>query len=363
MDIIIFGISGDLAGKKLVPTLQKLFSDKKIPSDTRLFGFSRSIKNFENLSFTYAHVQGSYSSIEDMQKLKSILRPEAKQLFYIALPPSASRDVLGAISASKLVSKNDSKDMRLVLLEKPFGEGYEDTISLAKFINSSFSEGQCLKVDHYAGKKEIRTIVEHVPHGDVKKVYFEILDTATVENRSGFYDTVGALRDVGQNHLLLMLATFFKIFREETEGNKREDVLSHLIVDTDMSKYHFGQYSGYDKIETFFSIPVILAKSDGAHHDIDIILRSGKGLNQNHACIRIEYADGKQKEVMLSSGTSAYENIFLDAMEGNLDNFPSDKEVLLSWKFIEQVEEIKEKIKKTKGFYSYPIGSAADSIL
>lgn len=363
MDVIIFGISGDLASKKLVPTLLKLFSDKKLPSDTRLIGFSRSVKNFESLPFAYTHSQGSYSSVEDMQKLKSLLRPEVRQLFYIALPPSASREVLGAINASKLITKEDSKDMRLVLVEKPFGEGYEDTISLAKFINSSFAEGQCLKVDHYAGKKELRDIVEHVPHGDIKKVYFEILETATVENRSGFYDTVGALRDVGQNHLLLMLSTFFKIFRDETEGKKREDVLSHLVVDVDISKYHFGQYGGYDKIETFFSIPVILAKSDGAHHDIDIVLRGGKGLSQNRAGIRIEYSDGEQKEVLLSSGTSAYEHVFMDAIEGTLDTFPSDMEVLCSWKFIEEVEKIKEEIKKTKGFSTYPIGSAVDGIL
>lgn len=363
MDVIIFGISGDLAGKKLVPTLQKLFGDKKLPSDTRLIGFSRSVKNFEGLPFAYTHVQGSYSSVEDMQKLKNQLRPDVRQLLYIALPPSASREVLNALSASKLVSKEDPKGLRLILVEKPFGEGYEDTISLAEFINSSFSEGQCLKVDHYAGKKELRDIVEHVPHREIKKAYFEILETATVENRSGFYDTVGALRDVGQNHLLLMLSTFFKIFRDETEGKKREDILSHIVVDTDISKYRFGQYSGYDKIETFFSIPVILKKLDGSHHDIDIVLRGGKGLNQNRAGISIEYVDGNKKEVLLSSGTSAYEHVFMDAIEGTLDTFPSDNEVLLAWKFIEEVEKIKEEIQKNKGFSTYSIGSAVDSIM
>ena len=346
MDIVIFGISGDLALKKLLPALLTLYKNKKLPDDFRLIGYSRSLTHFE-LPFPYAHVQGSYTEKEGLERLARELRSEKKSLFYLALPPDASRDVLFTISEAKL-------NPTFILIEKPFGKGYDDAKTLIEFIRKAFRPGQCLKVDHYAGKKELREIennIEEKKLSEISKISFEILETATVENRTGFYDEVGALRDVGQNHLLLMLATFFK------GKGKREEVLSKIEIDPDVSKYKFGHYEGYGTIETFFSIP---AHYNDLHcKDCSIRLSSGKALSENKSCIRIEYTNGEPKEIILSSGTSAYENIFLDAIENRDETFLTDAEVLLAWKFIEKVEDIK----KHSTFFSYPKGSDAKELL
>ncbi len=346
MDIVIFGISGHLAETKLIPALRNLYQEKKIPDDVRLIGFSRSPKQHE-VPFSYEHIVGSYSEHEDFLKLKKILRPNVKQFFYLALPPEASRDVLVSIASSGLVTKEDVIGSRLILAEKPFGTSFADASSLMEVVNESFRADQCLKVDHYAGKKELR---ELSVESDIRKVIFEILETATVESRGGFYDSVGALRDIGQNHLLFMLATFFK-----GEG-KREEVLHRLSLDPDTSKYVFGHYEGYDKIETFFSIPAILSDLDGDDQTPEIVLRSGKGLSQNLARIWIGFKEGSEKpekEIRLSGGPVAYETVLLDAFNGRIENFLSDEEVLLSWKFIEEIEKVKE----TKTFFTYPVGS------
>ncbi len=335
MDIVIFGISGHLAETKLVPALVNLYKEKKIPADTRLIGFSRSVKHFE-LPFEYAHVEGSYERAEDFARLKATLRPDSERLLYLALPPEASIQALHSIAEAKLDG--------IVLVEKPFGTSYADASSLISFVNGSFRPGRCLKVDHYAGKKELRGIDAET---GIRKIIFEILETATVEGRGGFYDTVGALRDVGQNHLLFMLATFFK-----GEG-KREDVLAKLLLDPDISKYLFGHYEGYDKIETFFSVPASLIDDNGVHDKYEITLRSGKGLSRNLARIWIGFEDGEEKEIVLSSGPAAYEAILLDALEGRMESFLSDQEVLHAWKFIEGVEKIKEK----RPLFGYPVGS------
>jgi glucose-6-phosphate 1-dehydrogenase len=86
MDIIIFGISGNLAERKLIPAIESLYRAGKIPEDTRVIGYSRSPKEF-SLSFEYLHVVGSYSDIESFRRLKAVLRPGKKHLFYLALPP------------------------------------------------------------------------------------------------------------------------------------------------------------------------------------------------------------------------------------------------------------------------------------
>jgi len=348
MDVIIFGISGDLAEKKLVPSLITLYRRGKLPTDTHLVGFSRSHKHLDHLElpFRYTHMQGSYGSVNDMKQLRVQLRPDAKQLFYMALPPDAAREALSSLYTAGVVSRDDVPGTRLILLEKPFGTGYEDAQSLISFIDKSFLPGQCLKVDHYAGKEELRRLpVENVQAGQVT---FEILETATVENRKGFYDRVGALRDIGQNHLLLMLAMFFR-----GKGN-REEVLALLEIDPDISKYEFGSYEGYDTIETFFSIPAILPGHPGT-----ITLRSGKALSVNRARIAL----GQGHYIALSPGVVAYENILLDAIDGRHESFLTDGEVLSAWKFIEKVEKIKETVRKRGLFFSYPLGSDADTFL
>lgn len=353
MDIIIFGISGDLAEKKLIPSLIKLYQRDALPDDTRLIGFSRKAKSLdhhEDLPFPYTQIVGSYGDSADFLRLKEILRPNKKQLFYLALPPEASWHVL--------VSLHDAGLGGLILVEKPFGRGYEDVESLIRYINESFDPGQCLKVDHYAGKKELRGINIDASHmSRITSVTFEILETATVEHRGGFYDSAGALRDVGQNHLLLMLAMFFQ--SHEKESRTREEVFTHITIDPDTSKYHFGFYEGYHTIETFFSIPVRYSK----YPDIEITIRSGKGLSKNSSAIRYVLDDGTSHSIILTSGTSAYENILTDAIEGKHDTFLSDKEVLASWKFIEEVEKIKEKAREEDAFITYPVGSDINTLL
>lgn len=350
MDIIIFGISGDLAERKLVPALLHLHHAGRIPKDTRLIGFSRTEKHLKHfdLTFEYQHIMGSYADLGDMIKLKNILRADKKQLFYMALPPDAGRDALVSIHKSGLVAKSDAPGSKLILMEKPFGKGYEDAKELINFIHDAFSPGQCLKVDHYAGKKELRDGFNSDNNGHLSTkgtIAFEIIESSTVEGRGGFYDSVGALRDIGQNHLLFMLATFFK------GKGKRGDVLVGLEIEPDISKYKFGHYEGYDKIETFFSIPAI-------YKGRKVTLRSGKGFSHNRASISTENGT-----ITLSSGTSAYENILMGAIEGCHDEFLSDEEVLSAWKFIEKIEVIKEKALLEGHFISYPLSSDVDALL
>jgi glucose-6-phosphate 1-dehydrogenase len=335
MDIVIFGITGDLSKKKLLPALEHLTQSQALQfSDLRIVGFSRSAPSFE-VSLNHVFVQGSYDNKDDFLKLKNTLRAEKPQLFFLALPPSAHRDVLENIHEVELVTKDDPSGFRIILIEKPFGRGYEDAKSLIMLIKEYFRDDQCLKVDHYAGKKELRNLEDH-DFALIKEISFGIEETSRVEGRNAYYDSTGALRDVGQNHLLLMLATFFK-----GEG-KREDILEHLSVNPDEHLYEFASYEGYGITDTKFFIPAIIDTEE--LRNIKITLHGGKGLSENKASIVVTHVDGTKKEIILTSGTAAYEQIFIDALAGKSVSFLSDEEVLASWKFIEEVEKIKKNL-------------------
>ncbi len=343
MDIVIFGISGDLAHKKLIPALTSLKQKKGLPDDTRIIGFSRKApERIDGVPFPYVAISGQYDNPGDFLKLKDSLRKDKKHLFYLALPASVMGTVLVSIHGAELIGSDDPAGHSLILIEKPFGLGFSDAESLTRLCCDFFREDQCLKIDHYAGKKELRQM-EDIDFSLISKISFNIFEKATVDGRGGFYDETGALRDVGQNHILFMLSSFFKGL------GARDEVYDHLTKGDDMKKYFFGQYEGFkdvegvrkdSKTETFFSVPAKLDKPETSH--IEIILQGGKALAETKASISYSMLSGEEKEIILASGTEAYENVFSDAIQGKRSSFLSDKEVLSTWRFIEEVEKVKE---------------------
>ncbi len=229
------------------------------------------------------------------------------------------------------------------LIEKPFGEGFKDAQGLARFLETSAIDTCHVKVDHYAGKKELRALQKEDP-AHIQSLTIEILETATVDHRAGFYDAVGALRDVGQNHLLFMLARIFHA------THSRSYILSRLVPAQDHDAHHFARYDGREGKETYLSVKAHIDDPELRH--IDITLRSGKALAENRVAIIVTYTSGETKEIVLEGGHEAYMNILEDAIEGRLEGFLSTEEVLAAWKFIEEVERIKEK----KEILCYPIG-------
>lgn len=287
---------------------------------------------------------GDYADMTAFKKLQSALRPNKKWLFYLALPPEASRCVLFSLQETGLAT-----DSALVMIEKPFGIGFDDAFSLAAYINKAFKPHQCLKVDHYAGKRELRAFhaEDAVDPTEIAAITVQIFETATTEHRKGFYDNVGELRDIGQNHLLFMLAT---VLTGKNGAGSREEALTQLVPDPDPSTYLFARYEGSHGKETFFSVLARCINPKLRH--IRILLRAGKALSKDEASILITYRSGKEKKIILSSGPEAYELILKDALEGRRESFLSDQEVLSAWKFIETIEKVKEK----KEIICYPIG-------
>lgn len=351
MEIVIFGITGHLAQKKLLPALKELILYGEFPTDTRIIGFARSKKEIDPM---VEFVEGDYSNKEDLEKLGNILRKDGPVFLYFALPQAVYKPLIENIYQAKIKGT--------LMLEKPFGHDLESAVDLCDFIKGRFKESQVLLVDHYAGKKELRPefIRENILEkksalSEIKKIEIKLLEEGTVESRGGFYDQLGALYDVGQNHLLFTAQTFLNAMNGT---NYRGEIMKDLKVEKGSSMR--GQYEGYlnedgvkkdSSTETFFRI-------QAKYKEIDLIMMSGKALGKSESSVSL-YSEKEIDKIILTSGTDAYKNIFRDAVSENSKSFISYDEAIINWKFVEEAK----RDMNTSNPVIYKKGSLPDNIV
>lgn len=242
---IIFGASGDLNCRKLIPAIYSLSIQNLMPGKFKVLGISRSEISDEDFreklkkciitfseetnisddlveSFTS---QISYLSIDPSQvsgykKLRKILADIDKSsgtggnyIFYLATPPSLYPVIAGNLAGDGLTDQ--SKGFRRIIFEKPFGYDLKTCRELNSKLHDLFAEQQIYRIDHYLGKETVQNLlVTRFSNGMFEPLwnrnyinYIEITSAESigVENRGGYYDTAGALRDMVQNHLLQMV--------------------------------------------------------------------------------------------------------------------------------------------------------------
>ena len=246
--IVIFGASGDLTARKLIPALYHLFSGRQLPSPVRIIGLARRPKSneawraelkeaLEQFSRT-AHVdpaqwdafaanvfycQGDLSEAGTYAKLRQQLDDTAEVrlrenlLFYLAISPSQFAEVAEQLHASGLLVKSDDgPNWQRVLVEKPFGHDLASARALNAALMQFARERQIFRIDHYLGKETVQNILmfrfsnaifEQIWSRQlVDQVQITVSETLGVGARGGYYEEAGALRDIVQNHLLQVLA-------------------------------------------------------------------------------------------------------------------------------------------------------------
>ncbi len=240
--IVIFGASGDLTFRKLIPALFDLYRQKLLPERFAVLGVGRSkleedgfrkklktgINAFANLSDTDADLglflnSIFYTSIDtssgsDYEKLKKRLdelntefQTSNNILFYLATPPGLYEVIPKNLSKYNLNKEQDGGWKRIII-EKPFGHNLHSAIKLNKKLLNYFKEDQIYRIDHYLGKETVQNLlVTRFANGIfeplwnrnyVHHVEITTAESIGVEGRGGYYDQSGALRDMIQNHLL-----------------------------------------------------------------------------------------------------------------------------------------------------------------
>jgi glucose-6-phosphate 1-dehydrogenase len=243
--LIIFGASGDLTFRKLIPSIYSLLIQKLLPEKFEVIGVGRSeISNDDyreklkkgiisfsgetNLSeevlnaFTghIRYISFDTSASSEFDKLRNILAESDKNLgtggnylFYLATPPSLYTVIAENLAVAGL--SNQAVGFRRIIFEKPFGYDLESCRELNRKLHDLFEEKQIFRIDHYLGKETVQNLlVTRFSNGMFEPLwnrnyinYIEITSAESigVENRGGYYDTAGALRDMVQNHLLQMV--------------------------------------------------------------------------------------------------------------------------------------------------------------
>ncbi|NAW68316.1 glucose-6-phosphate dehydrogenase [Vibrio sp. V27_P1S3P104] len=242
--IVIFGASGDLTYRKLVPALYHLYASKQLPESFCILGVSRTeysdqtyreklTRSLQELEKTepaildafseHLHYQAiDTSNVDDYAKLSTRLDQLALQyqqtkrntLFYLATPPSLYGVIPSNLAAHGLNSEQNG--WKRLVIEKPFGYDLKSAQALDIEIHRYFSEHQIYRIDHYLGKETVQNLlVFRFANGMFEPLwnrnfidYVEITgaEFLGVEERGGYYDGSGAVRDMFQNHLLQVLA-------------------------------------------------------------------------------------------------------------------------------------------------------------
>ena len=242
--IVIFGASGDLSRRKLIPALYSLAAQNCLARRFAIIGFARtpmtdeafqksavdSVKQFaepetgsdlqcKEFVQSLAYVSGEYHHPEAFEKLKKRLEEldrthklEGNRLFYLATPPEVYPVIIEQLHKTGLAKPANGKSWVRIIIEKPFGRDLESAQKLNQTVLTAFEEKQIYRIDHYLGKDTVQNLLvlrfgngifeplwnrNYVDH-----VQITAAETLGVEQRAAFYETAGATRDMIQSHVL-----------------------------------------------------------------------------------------------------------------------------------------------------------------
>lgn len=395
--IIIFGITGDLSQKKILPSLFSLYCDGLLPEKLALTGFSRrdfskkNIEDFvrgvlpdhqkrEDFVSLFSYIQGDFSSLDSYEILRAHVDAEdvkfmqcSNKLYYLSVSPQYYENIFRSLKDSGLSFPcGGDLGWARILVEKPFGYDVASSQKLNRLVDTLFQKEQVYRIDHYVAKTSLQEIVSVRQSDDfkniwnsqhIKEIKIELLETATVEKRGEFYDSLGVVYDVGQNHILQMIALALRdIKKNETPEeivHARERVLDSLSVEEKSA--HRAQYEGYrghqgvnpvSETETYLDIVLYSTLPDFTH--IPIHVTSGKGLQRSFTAVTVVWNDGTESvfETPSSESQDAYKKVLLDCMKGDQSVFTSGQEVELGWKIAEEMK----KVIQQKVLVEYQIG-------
>jgi len=371
--------------RKILPSLFYLYKEKALPENFRVVGVSRrdifeegfrermreaaskfdeikKDKRLEKFLAFFYFVKGFFGDKYTYEDLKRVLPAKSKNFFYLAVAPKFYKVVLKNIAAAGLINPKT-----FFLVEKPIGLDLKSAREVENLLAKYFKEKQIYRVDHYLAKEGVQKLFEfRFKEKEMEKIWsrdfvssveLRLWEEKDATGRGEFYDGVGALRDVGQNHLLAVLAYLAmekpKNFSGEEIRKARARLLKTLKIYNAKQANNFSyraQYKGFrslkgvkrnSKTETFFKVLVFL--KEGRFKGVPITIEAGKALPQNRKEAVINFKD--KRKIVFPFETHAvkyqyveeYKKILSKAFMNDDSIFLGKDEVLASWKFVDPI--------------------------
>ncbi|MBN2510204.1 MAG: glucose-6-phosphate dehydrogenase [Spirochaetales bacterium] len=304
--IIILGASGDLAKRKLIPALARLYEKKEIDASCVILGSGRTPLSSDEFRHRFKGPQEFLSMLHyhtGMDGIKNAvdsLGDIRKYIVFFSLPPS----VYGA--TAKKLSEEGFSDQTSIIVEKPFGYDYETARNLNRELQKYFDELQIFRIDHYLAKEAVQNILvfrfansifEPVWNSRyIESIQINAIEDIGAEDRAAYFDSSGIVRDMVQNHLsqLLCLLTMEPPVSLDAEDIRKHkmDVLKALSV----SRWAKKQYRGYldekgvpadSTTETYAEIELFI--ENFRWKDMPVHIRTGKNLGRKGTEIGIQF--------------------------------------------------------------------------
>jgi glucose-6-phosphate 1-dehydrogenase len=334
--IVLFGATGDLAKRKLLPGLFHLAAAGLLPRNYRIIGssparFALSSEQFrahakqaaqdfciskpdtevdcwtefqQHLSFAPADPDDFTPLKEEVARAEKEIGDDVRRLFHLAVPPAAFSSVVSMLGEAGLAG-----DRSRVIIEKPFGTDLKSAIELSNAVRAVFDESQIFRIDHFLGKESVDNILAfRFANGlfepiwnrsHIAYVQIDVPETLSIEGRADFYDKTGAYRDMIVTHLLQVLGfvameppTALKAQQLRAEKLKVYEALRPI----DTRHVIRGQYDGYlgepgvapgSQTETMVALKVEV--DNWRWHGVPFYLRSGKSLGASRQVITLGF--------------------------------------------------------------------------
>lgn len=339
VSFVIFGASGDLSRRKLIPALYHLYKKNRLSQEFKIFGVATrpwseddfrtvshdSLKELNNITvdedswaefakrLTYHsgnfNDPTTYQSIAEMMQAQDT--PSSNRVYYLATPPEYFLEIVAGLAENGLLEQTNG--WRRVVIEKPFGTSLETARDLNASLHRVLDESQVYRIDHYLGKETVQnilvarfanTIFEPIWNRNyIDSVQITVAETVGVETRGKYYDKAGVVRDMFQNHLLQLLTlvameptSSYKADALRDEKMKVISAIRPISANKALENTVLGQYRGYtaepnvapdSRTPTFAAMRLFV--DNWRWQGVPFYLRSGKKMAEKVSEIIIQF--------------------------------------------------------------------------
>lgn len=398
--LVIFGITGDLSRRKLLPALANIIEAGQADTLSIIGVSRRPVEQFEVLGDHHHQLSGTTSLFqmdldnpEDYGRLRDhiALEEDEQLLFYLSVPPESASGIVENLGRAGLNGPHSK-----LLLEKPFGRDLASAKAQTEHMALYFAEPQMYRIDHYLAKEMAQNIVTFRARNAIfsylwssqyiERIEVVALEAIGIEGRAAFYEQTGALRDLVQGHLLQLLALTLAPLPSDFSWDdlpKYRQAALDALQPADPSRAIRAQYDSYrveagnpeSTVETFVSTE--LRSSDPLWQGIPLALTTGKALSRKKTEVRVHFRrqndaqsnyllfkiqpdegitidlvtkkPGYDQEVEHQKLSymypaderlpDAYEQVLVDAMSSDKSLFATSAEVLRAWEIVAPLQE------------------------